>query len=81
MVYDGGMTTTTAQNVHHEAILEHLETYRANLEFCAEQHVNAVLAKRDTGAAGARNWLARVRDYEEKIATLESILTYVDEAN
>lgn len=81
MVYDGGMTTTTALNVHHEAILEHLESYRTNLAFCTEQHRLALVAGRATGAAGARTWLARMRDYDEKIATLESILTYVDEAS
>jgi len=80
MRYGGAMSTTTAINVHHEAILAHLETYEANMAFCAEQHRLAVVAGRVTGY-GAKHWRDRVRDYEEKIATLESILVYVNEAN
>lgn len=75
------MSTTTAVNVHHEAILEHLETYRLNLEFCTEQHASALIGNRHMGCGGSKDWAARMRDYREKIATLESILTYVDEAS
>lgn len=69
-------TSTTTENIHHEAIIAHLDNYRENVEICL---ANLKDAQRNDWSTQAQ-WARQLQDAELMVRSMESVLGYVAES-
>jgi hypothetical protein len=65
-----------SENLHHEAILAHLDAYRANVAICLEHLKDA----QRNGWPTEAQWARSLQDARLMVSSMESVLQYVEEA-